>query len=569
MALFLAAALVAATPTGFAEQSPGFRERMDRLALSLPADPIADAVYRSAEALPLDLLGADGMTAEEEYRRAAGVHERRLNARLVAPTPAEARRVFDRLVAELPPHLKPAAFPYRLTVLDLPGDAAFTNGGGFVSISRPWLSTLLADPEGNDAALAFALADEIGHVALGQCRRRWEHREAAAALTDYAGLPLAPPPLDAGFSYTPAEQYEADRFALHLCRNAGFDLDAAPDALRLLAGRKNDKGDVQLANFSDGRGGDALVRLRRVLMERDGLMDGDGKFGLFLFDRRSGRLRLCGPRQVKPGDRPVVLIHGFRGNEYALGDYLFALAVRPEFADRPLLVFRYPNNGSLSRAGQLLTREMRRCVADPERAIFVSHSAGGLVFRWYAEVRHGGFDRAIFLAVPQAGARTAEYKAVVDVGRFLLDLSAGLGYAVDDTFGEGDGQIAEDLYPDSLFLRRLGRETPPVARYQIFYGKFLDWTQALEVRLAFAEAKSYAKEGVADLVPFPRIRAWLTRQVETAPLPEAVTDGDLVVSVQSAVLPGVSKITALPLQHEAFRFDPGLIRRVTADILER
>lgn len=105
--------------------------------------------------------------------------------------------------------------------------------------------------------------------------------------------------------------------------------------------------------------------------------------------------------------------------------------------------------------------------------------------------------------------------------------------------------------------------------YQIFYGQFLDWTQAFEARLAFAEAKSFAKEAVADFVPFPRARDWLTRQVETAPLPETVAHGDLIVSARSAVLPGASRTTALPLQHEAFRYDPDLIRRVTAAILER
>ena len=120
-------------------------------------------------------------------------------------------------------------------------------------------------------------------------------------------------------------------------------------------------------------------------------------------------------------------------------------------------------------------------IVDPDRAVFVCHSAGGLVFRWYAEVRHGGFDKAIFLAVPQAGTHMADLKGFVDVGRFVLDLPTGLDYAMRNYFDEGEGEIARDLIPDSLFLRRLNRETPPVERYQIFYGQFFDLWQVARI----------------------------------------------------------------------------------------
>lgn len=574
-ALLLALAFSVAPCVARAEKpSPlnaAVRERLDRQALGMPADTVGDEIFRSFEQLPLSLLDAAGMTPEEEAQCAADAAA----GRPALPTPATAQRVFDRLVAELPPHLKAHAFRYRLTVLDLPDNVAFTDGGGLVSVSRPWIDALLADPERGEAALAFVLAGEIGHVALGHTRRGWELREAAAGVAEYAPLP---PPRRlctvgaGGFAYTAADRYAADRFALHLCRNAGFDCDAALDGLRLLAARKDDKGDIQLAHFTgDGgpRAAAALDRLKRLLQERDGLYEDEAKYGLFLFDRARGRLERSGAGQVGRGRAPIILVHGLRGNEYALADYLFFLAGRPEVAGRPLLAFRYPNNGSLSRAGQLLTREMRRCVAEPEKAVFVCHSAGGLVFRWYAEVRAGGFDRAVFLAVPHAGADTAEFVGLVDVGRFALDLPVGLGHALDDAFDEGDGQIARDLRPDSLFLRRLGRGTPPVERYRIFYGQFLDWTQALQVQLAFAAAKQYATEAVTDLVPFPTLRTRLTRLVETAPLPEGVTRGDLVVSARSARLPGVAHTEALPLQHEAFRYDPELIRHVLDAILEQ
>jgi pimeloyl-ACP methyl ester carboxylesterase len=454
-----------------------------------------------------------------------------------------ARRVFDRLVAELPPHLKPDAARYRLTVLDLPDEHAHTTGDGIVRISRPIVDRLLADKEPGEAALAFVLADEIGHVALGHCRRVTAEKDAVASVASFLPVPL---PLPQG-SFTAAEREDADRFALHLCRNAGFDLDAALDSLRLEA---------------DGAG-----RLKRLLAERDGLFDEQTRYGLFLFDRRSGKLNRCGPRQIGPDERPIVLVHGLRGNEWALGAYLLFLRQREEVADRPLLVFRYPNNESLSRCGQFMVREMRRVMVAPEKAVFVCHSAGGLVFRWYAEVRHGGFDKAIFLAVPQAGTRMADLKGFVDVGRFLIDLPTGFDYAMQNAFDEGGGEIARDLSPDSLFLRRLNRETPPVQRYQIFYGQFFDWRQALELQVGFVIAKGCAKEVVADLIPFPDLQSRLMRLVTTAPLPEEITRGDWVVSVRSARLPGVARTTAIANHHEAFRYDPEIMRQVLEAIL--
>ena len=205
---------------------------------------------------------------------------------------------------------------------------------------------------------------------------------------------------------------------------------------------------------------------------------------------------------------------------------------------------------------------MRRVVVEPDKAVFVCHSSGGLVFRWYAEVRHGGFDKAIFLAVPNAGTRMAEFKGVVDVTRFVLDLSVGYDYAMRNCFGEGDGEIARDVTPGSLFLRRLAHGTPPVRRYQIFYGRLFDFWQALELQAGFVVAKSWVEEALSDFVPFPDLQSRLMRLVAKAPLPEEITSGDFVVSAHSAMLPGVSGTTVLPVEHDGFRFDPEIVRRV-------
>ena len=304
-------------------------------------------------------------------------------------------------------------------------------------------------------------------------------------------------------------------------------------------------------------------------MERDGRFDDETTHGLFVYDRASGRLVRCGPKQIGPGEAPIVFVHGLRGTLYAFDAYLAAYAKRPELAGRPLLVFHYPNNESLSRCGEFLAREMRRCVADPERAGFVCHSAGGLVVRWYAEVRGGGFDRVIFLATPHAGTSLAGLKVFVDVLRFGLNLPGGLDFALADEFGEGHGAVALDLEPDSLFLRRLGRGKPPVQKYQIFYGQIFDFLQGLQYQIEFGLAMQYAADFAGDFIPFPDCQARVRRRVAAMTLPDEIAHGDLAVSAASACLPGVEKATSVPLTHEAFRTNPDMIRRVLGAILER
>jgi pimeloyl-ACP methyl ester carboxylesterase len=552
------------------------------LALRLPGDTLGRDALRSVEETPEWLFAPENLAPEEEARRAAEVREQLLDGQAAAPTPDAARRVFDRLIAELPPRLKPPGFHYRLTILDWPEREAFTAGGGEIFVSRPEADDLLNDPpscpppalgEGRvgEAALAFALAVEIGHNALGQTRRAWEWHDAVAGVAGFVPFARARKALTAAFAGAPGrfayslpEREDADCFALHLCRNAGFDPDATLDSLRLAArGHLSDKDDGLITEGADG----PLFRLKRMLMERDGLFDDETTHGLFIYDRESGRLARCGPHQVGAGERPIVFVHGLRGTQYAFDAYLYVFGKRPELAGRPLLVFRYPNNESLSRCGEFLTREMRRCVVEPDKAIFVCHSAGGLVFRWYAEVRGGGFDRAIFLATPHAGTRLAGFTFFVAVYRFCSDLPYGLDFTFADAFGEGSGQIAQDLEPDSLFLRRLNREKPPVEKYQIFYGELFDYWRGVWMQAQFFIAMQYVKDAVPDLIPCPRWQTRARRWMETAMLPDEIAHGDGAVSAASARLPGV-KATSIPLSHEGFRLDPGMVRRVLDVILK-
>ena len=188
---------------------------------TFPATRSAGTWSCAVEEIPERGFALKELAPEEEARRAADANARLLEGRPAAVAPDAALCVFARLVKELPAHRKPRAFHYRLTVLDRPGRDAFTTGGGLVYITRPELDGLLADRGRGEAALAFVLADEIAHDALGHTRRGWLWQGAVDGAAAF--LPLATArgvvadALGAGagpgrFTYTTAEKEEADCF---------------------------------------------------------------------------------------------------------------------------------------------------------------------------------------------------------------------------------------------------------------------------------------------------------------------------------------------------------------------
>jgi Zn-dependent protease with chaperone function len=588
--LAAAPAQAAAPPAapGWRPLTGSLRARVDRLALAQPAAAVAPDRLDLAGNVPAWLLSQVGLTPAEELHQARAQHKEVVAAHRPAPALASAERLLARLVGQLPPHFKPAPFRYTLTVLEAPGLNAFATGGGLLYVTRPLLEALRQDRARGEAALAFVLAHEVGHTALQHCRRGWQLLAVEAEARKGIDLRVEPGRLRdllqtgarrtgtwVEFLYSRDQQYEADAFALHLCRNAGVPEDAALDALRHLALLHHPR---LTAEPGPGRGASGagaflsadpgpLLRLKRLLLERDGLVE-EADYGLFERDR-GGALKRCGDRSVAAADRPVVFVHGLRGGKESFAAYLAFFAKAPELRGRKLLVFRYPNNASLARCGRYLSREMRRVVTGPRKAVFVCHSAGGLVFRHYAEVGRGDFDRAVLLATPHAGSDLTGLKFLVDLGELAGELPAGLSEALARTVPEGRGEVTLDLHPDSLFLRHLGHDAARAARYHVFYGQHLTPAQALALRAAFAAGKRLvAKKWVPRLGP-PARRAQAQLWLDELHLPEEVLRGDLIVSVRSAALPGAGRLTRTALHHQAFKSDPALVRQVLESITAR
>ncbi len=572
--------------------TPPLRERIDALALKAPRPGLPAAGVDFSGNVVAWLISKAVLSPEEEAKAAAQNHESLLKQFREAPAPPEAERVFQQLLAALPPHLKPDAFTYRLTVLESEELDATTVGGGYVDITQPLLEGLLADRERGPAALAFTLAAELGHIGLGHARRGYQ----LAGLEDdlRAGRPL---PIDqrllrraweTGFErrgsclhflYLRTEIYEADLFALHLCRNAGFDVDPSLDALRWRLWLSDPELKVpEPAAPGEARPEQPLEdylasppelapRLQRLLMEQSGRAPNETDFGLFAVDVASGKLTKAASEAIERNQPAMVFVHGFAGKEATFENFFRRVSELPATETYKVLLFRYPNNGSLAAAGEMLSREMGRVVASPERAAFVCHSAGGLAFRYYAEKKQGKFDRAVFLGTPHGGTSLTELKFLVDAGTFFRDLKFGLPEAIQRAINEGTRQATFDLHPDSFFLRYLGRDAALAPRYQIYCGRVFNPLEGLALSAAFDVGRELLAAQAVERIKQPRVKAQLGSLVERLRLPEEIAEGDLIVSVASASLPDAAGVEIVPLNHLELNSDPDLIEAVLDDLL--
>jgi Zn-dependent protease with chaperone function len=568
------------------ELTPAVRQRVDALADRAVTETLKQEQVNLAGNVTAWLVSCTLLTATEESQLAAQQHAKIAAKVETLPTAAAVQQVFQRLLDNLPQHLKPAEFAYKLTILDQAEPNAFTCGGGYVYLHRSLVASLLAEPKRGPSALAFVMAHELGHVALGHCRRGYQLLKIQEALDRGIDIKvddrqlkailktsLPPAGILTTFLYSRDQEYEADLFALHLCRNAGLEIDHVLDGVRWLALLRypeiaKDPAFLPHSAATDktlwyylSSHPDPLRRLRRLRMDLAGMLDDESPFGLFVWDFSTDRFTKAGAQLIGSEERPWVLVHGLRGSEETFRELLTFLKQQP--GDKPrILVFRWPNNGSIAQAATFLQREMGRVVAHPERAVFVSHSAGGLVFRAYAEKLSGGFDRAIFLGTPQGGSDLAACKSVVDMTEFVGLTAAGLPDAIAQTIREGQGQIGYDLHPESLFLRWLGNKPPQAERYYIFAGQCLNPIAASALQLAFDGGLEPLRKLIRDRVEFPWLRAASLRLVDELVLPEEITRGDLVVSVRSAGLEGAYCKIYPKLNHVTIKSDTSVLRQV-------
>jgi Zn-dependent protease with chaperone function len=581
--LSCATGLEAPQPVPFQALTPAIRASIDRLAGQAELETIEEDAVNLAGNAAAWLVSQVTLTARQEVELADAMHQKAFPAEVITETPPQAQRVLERLVREMPEYLKPPEYHFELVIVDKPQLGAFTLGGGRVYLTRPLLQGLLGQGVRGEAALAFVLAQQLGHTARLHCRRGWQLQKYQKEVKDRGLFNLLHTTVKAAgpltyFLYSRKQSYEADCFAWQLCRNAHLDLEAALDAPRFFAlqahrglltdpdYRPAKAAPVSVLDYYLSEQPEALVRLRRLLLERDGLVPDRKEHGLFQYDAATGNLTHCGNGAIKADEAPLVFVHGMHGHNGTFRPLLDLLSSDPTFAGRPVLVFRFPSNDSLARSGGFLHREMARVVAAPGKAQFVCHSAGGLVFRYYAEIKKGAFDRAVLLATPNLGSHMTALKFLADLAEFSAVLKQGLGEALAATVPEGLGEIINDLHPDSLFLRYLGYDAACARRYYVFYGQALDTARAAALRLTFGAAKRVMKDRLFPGVGLLPFHTHVLILLDGWELPEEILRGDGVVSVRSARLRGARQVTKTTQNHLSILTNE-MVRRQVLEIL--
>ena len=191
------------------------------------------------------LLSRTPLPPEEEIRRATIVHKEIIRTETIVETPLIAKQILNRLVSTLPEQLRPAETDFTLTVIDKDQLHAFTVGGGHLYITRPYIEVLLGNEKSGHDLLAMVLSNQIGHICREHCRRGyqllWLQEELekdrlgkwdAAFLKKLAESVARVSGKLVGFRYSNSQLRDADLFALHLCRNSGFDLENCLDLFR-------------------------------------------------------------------------------------------------------------------------------------------------------------------------------------------------------------------------------------------------------------------------------------------------------------------------------------------------
>ena len=438
--------------------------------------------------------------------------------------------------------------------------------------------------------LAYVLAHEMGHIIRKHCRRGYQvlKLERLAKLDPLGKIEILKMQKAIRrciertgdrleFLYEPHQEYEADLFAAHLCRNAGFDVQAGWDVLRQGVLMEEKGGDLLrdpahalLSNDNTAQKNNrpsAADRLRQLCIDRDGIVRGP-KYGLWEFDAQADQWIKPRPLHVAGTEPVLLLVHGMESSLSRCYIALArALAKEEAFGKSRILGFQYPGDAGLSRAGTFLFHEISRSFDPGTKIDFVCHSAGGLVVRYYAEVLGGPFQRIILQGTPNHGSDLARLRPVVELKQFVKELRDGYSEAIESVILDGQGQIRHDLEPGSLFLKYLNDRHADRSRYVIIRGNRFGSLGGLVFRetVEMAQTMLIRKVERSDVPGFVRRRTVRSlRTLKKLKLPEEVLQGDLVVSTESADLPGVPDVRNFKLCHNELPRDPQTIAATMA-----
>lgn len=278
--------------------------------------------------------------------------------------------------------------------------------------------------------------------------------------------------------------------------------------------------------------------------------------------------------------RAVLLVHGLDDPGWIWDDLAPALCDAGHTAVR----FEYSNDGPLSRSADALGEALTALRAHGVREVdIVAHSMGGLVVRdaltrpaWYDGDGDGGqrlpsVRRVITVGTPNHGAAIARFQGASELKERAIRLVRSAGAAgvrdprerllVASPSEGGHGEAGRDLVPGSSFLLDLNsRPLPRNVDFTIVAGRMIGGRDDEPV-----PASDQAPSALA--LAIERSLAAGREQVDGA------SDwlGDGLVTVDSAMLPGVDDVVLLRGNHQSLLMSlvPGKKPPAVAIIVER
>ena len=554
-------------PAGFL-MTPGQRKEIDQAAIDLPADKLKPRREQFYSDLTGWLVSRSPLPRDEEERRTAASHQALVDCAAKVDPPVSVYQALEKLTDALPLHMQPLIDDYSVTVFETDEFISESVGEPFIHLAAKFVRACDSDAAGQDR-LAFAIAHELGHICRKHCRSRhqllWfkdlaDNGSRIGLSSERIAKAIAERTRNTGkriqFVATLEEDFDADLFAIHLCRNAGFDIENGIDVVRKVAAETD-------AETTRNR---MLQRLRAMRNDLDGRVD-HPEYGLFRVDVQTGKLTRIADQELATVNSATVCLHGMESNLATLKPMFQALG--NSIPGKPVFGLQYPSDASLSRIGEFFHKELARTGANTADYDFIAHSAGGLVIRYLLELKRRPVRRAVFVATPHFGSDLSKLRPLLEAKQFFSSLRLGYGDAVEKVIADGRGQITWDLQPDSLFLQFLNRATNPreVDRYHVINGRAMSALKGMLLKTAVAAVRETIERTAFRSANAPGpLRRGVREWVSELDIPAEIVRGDLAVSLDRSTLEDVASETTFEHTHTKLPDEPDVLSHII-DIL--
>jgi len=263
---------------------------------------------------------------------------------------------------------------------------------------------------------------------------------------------------------------------------------------------------------------------------------------------QAARWGLFMPQELDPSRPLVVLIHGLDSDRGTLQP----MAQLLDRDGQQVACFCYAGDQPIEDSAEILGAQLRVLHQKyPAMKIdLVAHSMGGLVARDYVEgpAYAGGIDHLILVATPNAGSSWARLRCPLSVQEQYRLWRSDPAWSPMWWFTEGFGEAGRELTPGSPFLKKMeSMHRRPDVRYTVIVG-----TQSLTSRFSaecFGGGSRWVGGRGGKWGGFRQIKNGLSH--EASRCRSSTSDGDGLVSVESATLPGARDVVRIPADHVA------------------